>query len=405
MTAADSPPWSEEGSEDILGQDRMVMSLLRTIEQLGNGTMVAVYSEPGAGGGLFLKRLAWMLSSDRKRARLRTNALLSTVAWYDPWLATPNRSPLTGLAGALAQSAMNPQVASDRASDFIAQLNRLNNDQTSGGAGGMRPGGELPMVGVQRAFAQLVVTARGGRSGRLVLFLPNMDRISASRRWALLEGLALLMDGGAELSVVMALDPADLQASLRTRSPDASHQHLRLMGERMFDLTLQIPPLGVRRISTLLRRYVGEGEEILQQSFGVTALSRLSVAVAHEPLGSPRFLKTLAVRVLMLAEFALEARSSRTLSEAQWAWVVLSQRWPELRSYMHTTARWAELRQTLIWLQKADRNPREMVRSSLVKKLEADPNLYRYLRLQARGFEGDTDGLLWIEGMLRAAGL
>ncbi|MFT5681932.1 MAG: hypothetical protein ACI8RZ_002850 [Myxococcota bacterium] len=399
MTEADSPPWSEEGSEDILGQDRMALSLLRTIEQLGNGTMIAVYSEPGAGGELFMKRLAWMLSGGRQRARLRTNTLLPNPAWYDPWLASPNSSPLSGLAGALAQAAANPQGATDRASDFIAQLNRLNNEQTSGA------GGELPMVRVQRAFEQFITTARGARSGRQVLILSNMDRISAARRWELLEGLALLMDGGAELSVVMSLDPADLRASLRMRDPGATDDHLRLMGDRLFDLTLQIPPLGVRRISTLLRRYVGESEEILQESFGATALSRLSVAVAHEPLGSPRFLKLLAVRVMMLAEFALEARSSRTLTEAQWAWVVLSQRWPELRTYMQTTARWAELRQTLIWLQKSDRNPREMIRSNLVKKLEADPNLYRYLHLQAKGFEGDTDGLLWIEGMLRAAGL
>jgi hypothetical protein len=405
MTAADDPPWSEEGAEDILGQDRMALSLLRTIEQLGNGTMIAVHSEPGAGGDIFLKRLAWMLSGGRQRSRLRTGALLPNPAWYDPWLSTPNRSPLTGLAGALAQAAINPQGASDRASDFIAQLNRLDNEQTSGAAGGMRPGGELPMVRVQRAFEQLVITSRGGRSGRQVLFLTSMDRISTTRRWELLEGLALLLDSGVELSVVMALDPADLRSSLRARDPEASDDHLRLMGERMFDLSIAIPPLGVRRISTLLRRYVGESEEILQQSFGPTALNRLSVAVAHEPLGSPHFLKKLAARVLMLAEFAQEARGGRTLTEAQWAWVVLSQRWPELRSYMHTTARWAELRQTLIWLQKSDRNPREMVRSSLVKKLEADPSLYRYLHIQAEGFESDTDGLLWVEGMLRAAGL
>ena len=405
MATADSPPWSVEGAEDILGQDRIALSLLRTIEQLGNGSMVAVFSEPGAGGDLFLKRLAWMLSGGRKRARLRSGTLLPSPAWYDPWLATPNRSPLTGLAGALAQSAINPQGATDRASDFIAQLNRLQNEQTSGSAGGMRPGGELPMVRVQRSFQQLVSTARGGRSGRLVLFLSNLDRITAVRRWELLEGLALLLDGGAEISVVMALDAADLRASLRSRDVHTDEDHMRLMSERLFDLTLEIPPLGVRRISTLLRRYVGESEEILQQSFGRDALNRLSVAVAHEPLGSPRFLKQLAVRALMLAEFAQEARGSKPLTEAQWAWVIVSQRWPELRTYMHTTARWAELRQTLIWLQKSDRNPREMVRSSLVKKLESEPNLYRYLRTQAEGFEKDTDGLLWIEGLLRAAGL
>ena len=405
MAAADTPPWSEEGAEDILGQDRLALALLRTIEQLGNGSMVAVFSEPGGGGEIFLKRLAWTLSGGRQRNRLRSNTLLTTPSWFNPWLATPNRNPLTGVAGALAQSALNPQGATDRASDFIAQLNRMHNDQTSGAAGGMRPGGELPMVRVQRSFEQLVATARGGRSGRVVLIISSLDRLTATRRWELLEGLALLLDGNAEMSVVMGLDPADLDASLRSRDNQATDDHLRLMRERLFDLTLAIPPLGVRRISTLLRRYVGESEDIFQQSFGRDALNRLSAAVAHEPLGSPRFLKMLAVRVLMLAEFALEARGSRPLTEAQWGWVVVSQRWPELRTYMHTTALWAELRQTLIWLQKSDRNPREMVRSGLVKKLEADPTLYRYLRIHAEGFEKDTDGLLWIEGLLRAAGL
>jgi hypothetical protein len=383
----------------------MALSLLRTLEHLGHGSMIAIFGKPGAGSDFFMKRLAWMLSGGRQRARLRTSSLLPNPAWYDSWLATPNRSPLTGLAGAIAQSALNPQGATDRASDFITQLNRLHNEQTSGAAGGMRPGGELPMVRVQRSFKQMVNVARGGRSGRLVLFLSNLDRITALRRWELLEGLALLLEGGAEVSVVMSLDPVDLQSSLRARDPHIDADQCRLVCDRIFDLTLEIPPLGVRRISTLLRRYVGESEEIIQQSFGRDSVNRLSVAVAHEPLGSPRFLRLLAVRALMLAEFAQEARGSKPLTEAQWAWVVVSQRWPQLRTYMHTTARWAELRQTLIWLQKSDRNPREMVRSSLVRTLESDPDLYRYLRIQAEGFENETDGLLWIEGLLRAAGL
>ena len=40
--AAPEVPWAG-GGEDILGQDRMGMSLLRTIEQLDNGSMVAVF--------------------------------------------------------------------------------------------------------------------------------------------------------------------------------------------------------------------------------------------------------------------------------------------------------------------------------------------------------------------------
>ncbi|MEL6344610.1 MAG: hypothetical protein AAFV53_15955, partial [Myxococcota bacterium] len=201
------------------------------------------------------------------------------------------------------------------------------------------------------------------------------------------------------------LDRDGLLESARFHEPNATEERYDIMLDKRLDLCITIPSLGVRRITNLLRRYLGEAENLLRASFGRDALNRLSVAAAHEPLGSPMFLKRLVHRALLLAEFAQEARSTSDLSEAQWAWIVISQRWPDMRQYMQTTARWSELRQTLVWLQKSERNSREMIRSPLVKTLESDPTLFRYLRQHAEDFQKDSDGLLRVEGLLRAAGL
>jgi KaiC/GvpD/RAD55 family RecA-like ATPase len=45
----------------------MALSLLRTIEHLGDGSMIAIFGKPGAGRDFFMKRLAWMLSGGRQR--------------------------------------------------------------------------------------------------------------------------------------------------------------------------------------------------------------------------------------------------------------------------------------------------------------------------------------------------
>ena len=53
----------------------------------------------------------------------------------------------------------------------------------------------------------------------------------------------------------------------------------------------------------------------------------------------------LVQRVLLLAEYALESRNTRELTEAQWCWVIVSERWPDFRRFMIRGGRrrWAAL--------------------------------------------------------------
>ena len=398
-------PWLPEGTEDILGQDRLIASLLRTLEQLEAGSTVGIYGAPGTGREVFLRRAAWMVSAGRQRLRLRNpNSLFQNPVWFEPWLVPANSHLLAGLANAVVRASTGTQTGTNLAGELINQLNRMHDTSVTGG-GGMMAGGQPPLARFGQTFAQIVHAAKSNRPGRMVVFVSGADRLSPARRWELLEGLSLMGRMDVQLNSIITLDQDSAFSAARTQEPGATDERLDALVRRHLELCISVPGLGVRRISNLLRRYIGESEALLTASFGREALNRLSVAVAHEPLGSPRFLRSLANQVLLLAEFTQESRSTHELTEAQWGWIIISQRWPDLREYMQTTARWAELRQTLQWLQKSERDAREMIRSPLVKRLESDPLLFRYIRMHAEGFQQDPDSLLRVEGMLRAAGL
>jgi hypothetical protein len=160
----------------------------------------------------------------------------------------------------------------------------------------------------------------------------------------------------------------------------------------------------VRRIGTLLREYLGPSEETIARSFGAESILTLSAAVAHRPLGSPRFLRRLSLRVTLLAEYAAEVRAARVLSEAQWAWIILSERWPRFRSFMVSggRVRWEELR---VWLSATQGGGDGRSAGALGAWLEDDRFLADYLRLHARGIAEDGEGIFWLEGILLASGL
>lgn len=396
-------PWLPEGAEDILGQDRLVAALLRTLEQLEPGGVVGLYGAPGSGRDVFLRRAAWMVSAGRQRLR-NPNGLFQNPVWFEPWMIAANNHLLAGLANAVVRASSGTQTGTNLAAELINQLNRLQ-DTTVAGGGGMMTGSQPTLARFGLTFAQLVHAVKSSRPGRVVVFVSGAERLSPSRRWELLEGLSLMSRIGVQLNTIVSLDRESALSAARTQEPGASDERLDELIHRHIDLSVTVPSLGVRRISNLLRHYLGESEGLLVSSFGREAVNRLSVAVAHEPLGSPQFLRLLSSQVVLLAEFTQESRSAHELTEAQWGWIIISQRWPDLREYMQTTARWAELRQTLQWLQKSERDAREMIRSPLVKRLESDPLLFRYIRLHAEGFQQDPDSLLRVEGLLRAAGL
>ena len=174
----------------------------------------------------------------------------------------------------------------------------------------------------------------------------------------------------AKLIVVAALGRESALEAVRSHEGSHLTDHsatLRL--EELLDLTLTVPNLEVRKIGSLLRTYVGEGEERLKRAFGAESIVRLSAATAHRPLGAPRFLQRLAHRVTLLAEYAVEA-GTRELSESQWAWVVVSERWPDFRRFMIRGGRerWIDLRNAVAVFQKVGDKDFEVFATTMIAR-------------------------------------
>ena len=143
----------------------------------------------------------------------------------------------------------------------------------------------------------------------------------------------------------------------------------------------------------------------MRRAFGEDALNSLGVAASHKQLGSPRFLGRLSARVQLLADYTLESRAMRELSEAQWAWIVLSERWPEFRRFMIRGGRdrWLHLKQAVAAMTGEGGN--RTAPAEIVEWLRADLLLLDYLRLHADGLDRDNMGIYWVEDMLLQAGL
>jgi hypothetical protein len=157
----------------------------------------------------------------------------------------------------------------------------------------------------------------------------------------------------------------------------------------------------------MLQRYLGTDQEVLRKAFGPDAVNGLAAAVAHRPLGSPRFIFRLVQRVLLLAEYAIESMNQRELTEAQWCWVIVSERWPGFRRLMIRGGRrrWAELSVAVGALASGGGSGAAVEEGGIGRELHADPILSDYLKLHADGFERDADGILWLENLLLSTGL
>ena len=110
---------------------------------------------------------------------------------------------------------------------------------------------------------------------------------------------------------------------------------------------------------------------------------------------------------MLLAEFALESRNTRELTEAQWCWVIVSERWPDFRRFMIRGGRrrWAGLAVAVSALASGQAYGAAGGDGEIGRLLHADPILAEYLKLHADGFERDADGILWLENLLLASGL
>ena len=108
---------------------------------------------------------------------------------------------------------------------------------------------------------------------------------------------------------------------------------------------------------------------------------------------------------LVCGPLRVDTRSSRELSEAQWAWVIVSERWPAFRRFMLRGGRdrWGHLCKAVTGLgsspPKGDADP------TMAAWLEKDLIFADYLRLYAPAFEREADAVYWLETLQLACGL
>lgn len=392
-------------THDLVGMDPLVRAFARQIARMPPASLFAVHGAPGSAKQAFLHRFATILREEaRSMSRDGGTQLAAEVIWYDAWAYAKQGHVLAGLVSRLAGSG----AGSDQAREVVAQINRLHLD------GGMpaTPGpafndGELePVERLQRGFAALANAHRSMRGGRAVICVEGLDRLSPALRWQALDGFRLLLGGGADVAVLVSIGRQAAAMAVRVQEGEMPPASVNRVLADLFDLDLTVPNLDVRRIGSMVQRFLGDGESVIRNAFGPDAVTGLAAAAAHRPLGAPRFAFRLAQRVLLLAEYALESRISRELSEAQWCWVIVSERWPEFRRFMIRGGRrrWGALR-LAVAAMASDQAYGSMVDPDIVAQLSSDPILADYLKLHADGFERDTEGIFWLETLLLAAGL
>jgi hypothetical protein len=429
------------GREDLLGMDRQGRAMVRLLARLPTGSMVALHGPPGSARSEYLRRLALLASTQRESIGLDDLQSLSPVtAFYDPWAYAHQGHVLAGLVASVAFSAPSPGPLVDRARDLVGLLARLQFDGTAapGAGAGLNPAEPDPIARVQIGFKALVEAAAGGH-GRLLVFTDGLDLLAPALRWQFASGVRLLLQGGAPAIFVVAIDRDSVLAAVRCREGPVSDAMAARFAESLFDAELDVPHLDVRRIGSLLRAYVGSGEAALKRSFGSDAAMGLSAAVSHAPLGAPRFLRRLATRTVLLAEYAWEVRATRELTETQWAWVIVCERWPGFGRlvFRDGRGRFVELKATLEGVARAGGTPHggrlgehttfleagagtfgdeeEVARTSprlrrgagedLLEGLAADPVLLDYLKLHVDGLVREAEDVAWVHGLLQAIGL
>ena len=333
--------------------------------------------------------------------------LYPEVIWFDAWAYSKQGNVLAGLVSRIARHGPGGTALSDRARDVVAQINRLDfSDANPGSPGPALTEGEVePVERLQQGFAARLRNVRSGRSGTVCMVVEGLDRLRPDVRWQVLDGIRLMIGTEAEVAVLVAVGAQATEMAARYAEGDLPGASIDQVLNDLFDLSITIPSLEVRRIGSMLQRHLGADEAVLRRAFGPDAVRGLAAAVAHRPLGSPRLIYRLVQRVLLLAEYALESQNQRELTEAQWCWVIVSERWPAFRRTMIRGGkrRWKGLSMAVTALASAA--PAATHDSEMASLLFADPILSEYLKLHAEGFERDSEGILWLENLLLSSGL
>ena len=270
-------------AEDLVGLDRLGRSLARQIARMPAPCMIAVHGAPGSAKRDFLKRFSSLVADARSLELEPGRELFPQVIWFDAWRYAKQGNVLAGIVSRIARHGSGGVNLQERARDVVAQLNRIDmSDDNPAGAGPMFAEGEMePVDRLQRGFSELIQNVRAGRPGKVVMCVEGLDRLRPNVRWQVLDGIRLMLGTDAELAVLVAIGGQAAAMAARYAEGDLPGASIDQVLSDLFDLSVTIPSLEVRRIGSMLQRNLGADQEILRKAFGPDAVHGLAAAVAH----------------------------------------------------------------------------------------------------------------------------
>ena len=386
--------------EDRLGQDRLARSLLRTLGQLPPGSVVGLHGGPGSGKEQLLLRMAWILQKERDQLEWNTGyPVNSNYAWFNPWAAARSGDVMAGMVAALTRAGPGINTHAEAAREAARAFEALHT-----GAGGGR---NDPIENARGALARLVASVKRNQPGRVLAMVDGSDHLAPSTRLKRLEGLRLAMTRRVDLTVIVGIGRESALEAIRSRDTSLSDESAARSLDDLLDMVVTTPAINTQRVGALLRSALEPFEARVIEAFGDNAIHGLTAAATNPSLAIPRFLERLALRVGHLAEYTIETRTGRELSNTQWAWIIISERWGTFRRFMIRGGRdrWIGLQDVVAQLSGGAPRPTLSVRPLVMDQLQADPLLASYLRRHGEGFERDAQGIFWLETLLLAAGL
>ena len=405
-------------AEDPLGQRAALETLLDTLEAVPAPACVAVYGSWGAGK-------TTLIHSAMKRWRRDHGP----AVWFDPWeyerqddLLTPF---LYTVVRELELDLGNPKVKNlvvGILKTLVSLLGRVWLASATAGASEVVRGALAPLVSAKAEefgqhfdtwqayqdevretkarFAELMALGleKHGPGTRVAIFLDDLDRCLPERVVHLIEGIKLLLasDDKNPAVFVFALDRQIVGEAIRQRYPDSTLYTGENYLEKIFDLSLEVPPVPQEGLRKVVLSYFGDGDWITQvaaafDSSGTSQGFALVAEVLGQPVfANPRVIKRVLNRLnLLLADDAWRSKVALVRDADCYrrflAWVAGAERYRTFRHYYLETSD-----TELIALARGLQNQEGALPASVRRVLET-PGFFAYANLL---FGSANDGTL-----------
>jgi hypothetical protein len=420
-------------------QDATVETLCYATRELALPGCIALYGAWGSGKSTVLRKAAQQLGADGTQM---------VPVYFDPWEHERRQDVITPLL--LAMYGANPQAKSkERAIKGVAAVLRglskvawrlgsaaalrklgvdpdearlLTTDATADVRDALRQLQHLTdeVNEVKKQFATLVHSVCGDDPNRrLVVLLDDLDRCLPDTAVGLIEAIKLALCGSHEARVcfVFALDRVVLGEAIRHRYPSASAYSAESYLEKIFDLSLEMPPVTGEDITELLRGPAAglTGlQDQLNDAFKApstpTGAALVSQVLAHPVFANPRVAQRVFNRLaLLLRDDSRRQQLGRVALDASYrrfvAWVAGAERYRAIRDFLHRASsdEWSDL-------ASACGSAAGQPKTTEVKQFLASPHTMAYLALlnpktDDRTLSGGLKTLGDFDALLRRAGL